>query len=431
MNKDKFIYFFIRTITYPLKFLPLKFIHILGNFLGLIGFYLLTNYRKKTLSNLSLASSLNLSRKEILKISKQSFQNLAINCLEYAKFYYCKDLSKYLRCQNPEIAEKVQKKGKGIIFLCSHQANWEVLFLDGTTRMKGVAIGKPIKNRYLYQWILKIREKNGGKIITPRNAVFEGFRALKKGHFIGIVGDQGMPDSGYSSFFLGRRAWTSTAPALLSYKTGCPIIFATTVRCFGYYKITYSNPIWPDLTKPMENEVVTIMDKAMLLMEESITKNPGQWLWQHNRWKQQSLGNLYRKFRQDCLLIILPTNEDQFVKFASHLSTIREIYKNDFITLLIPSNQTDCFSKIFDEVIFYQNSKQLLLDDLRFKLVFDFTQNPAVKKHYQKLSAIDVLDYTNLQNLAMQHLDDSNKNNITEVLKRALCRPGSIWTKNS
>ena len=431
MNKDKTIYFLIRIATYSLRFLPLKAIHILGNFLGLMGYYFLHNYRKRTFSNLSLASSLNLKREEIHKISKQSFQNLAINCLEYSKFYYCKNLSRYLRCENPEVAEKIQKEGKGIIFLCSHQANWEALFLDGTTRMKGIAIGKPIKNKFLYQWILKIREKNGGKIITPKNAVFEGFKALKRGHFIGIVGDQGSPSSGYCSQFLGKRAWTSTAPALLSYKTGCPIIFATTVRHFGYYKISYSDPIWPDLTKPMDGEVIAIMNKAMILMEESVKKHPGQWLWQHNRWKQQNLGNLYRKFRQDSLLIIMPHDQNLFHKFAPHLNTIREIYKNDFITLLIPENQSIHIREVFDEILLYQNSEQMLLNDLRFKLVFNFSQNPKIKKHYQKLSAIDVLDYTTLQNLAMEHLDESNKNNITEVLKRALCRPGSIWTKQN
>ena len=139
------------------------------------------------MSNLALASSLQLDDKQILEIAKQSFENLAINCLEFPRLEVEKNLASIIHCENPEVASQLYAKGHGIIFFCAHQANWEVLFLDGTTRMKGVAIGKSIKNKRLYQWIVSIRERNGGKIIAPHNAVREGFRALKKGAFLGIV----------------------------------------------------------------------------------------------------------------------------------------------------------------------------------------------------------------------------------------------------
>ena len=161
------------------------------------------------------------------------------------------DFSRVIQCENPETADELYRQGQGIIFFCGHLSNWEALFLDGTRRMRGIAIGKSIKNKRLYRWIVSIREKNGGKIIAPRNAVKEGLRVLRKGVFMGIVGDQGMPDSGYSFPFLGRRAWTTTAPALLAYKTHCPIIVATTRRVKGGYRIRYSDPIWPNLEESL------------------------------------------------------------------------------------------------------------------------------------------------------------------------------------
>lgn len=405
--------------------MPYSWLHRIGKWIGSIAFYFMREYRKRALSNLALANDLSLGSEELIYFAKKSFQNLAINCLEYPKLSKEKHLSRVIRCENPEVADAIYKEGKGIIFFCGHQSNWEVLFLDGTTRMNGVAIGRSIKNKRLYNWIVSIREKNGGKIIAPRNAMKEGFKALRKGVFMGIVGDQGMPDSGYSFPFLGRRAWTSTAPALLAYKTKCPIIFAGTRRVHGGYRIRYSDPIWPDLTKPMEQEVVRMMDKALTLLQESIKRSPGEWLWQHNRWKQQTTHNLYKRFRQDCICVILP--EKGFHDLLPHLQTLKEIYPLVFLFLLVPEKYRNIPLVETDEVIYYKEMQQTLLNDLRFKLIFNFTDYKQIHSHYENLSAFEILDLPLLKKLAEPHLP--KEHTLSDILKRALCKPGSIWQR--
>ncbi|NGX51367.1 MAG: Lipid A biosynthesis lauroyltransferase, partial [Chlamydiae bacterium] len=162
-------YLLIRIFTLPFAFLPFKLIHLIGRAIGNLAYTLHTRYRKRALSNLSLAGL-----HDIKKTAKASFQNLAITCLEYAKFARLKNTDKVLSCENPELAKKLIDRKQGIIFFCGHQANWELLFIEGTRRMPGVAIGRPIKNRRLYQWILSIREKFGGTIIPPKKALREG-----------------------------------------------------------------------------------------------------------------------------------------------------------------------------------------------------------------------------------------------------------------
>jgi KDO2-lipid IV(A) lauroyltransferase len=422
MDKEKWIYLLIRISTYPFSLLPYSWLHKMGALLGTLGFYCMRDYRKRALSNLALANDLALSQKELLHFAKKSFQNLAINCLEYPKLARETNFAKVIHCENPEIADEIYRKGKGIIFFCGHQSNWEVLFLDGTTRMHGIAIGKSIKNKPLYNWILSIREKNGGKIIAPRNALKEGLRALRKGHFIGIVGDQGMPDSGYSFPFLGRRAWTSTAPALLAYRTNSPIIFAATKRISSGYQIRYHEPIWPNLDQPVEQEVIRMMDQTLTLLQESIKHSPGEWLWQHNRWKQQTTHNLYKRFRQDCVCIILP--EVGFTEIAPHLTTLKEIYSLAFLFLLVPEKHRGSSLIEADEIIYYNQLEETLLPDLRFKLIFNFTTYQKIHAHYEKLSAFEILDLPTLKNLASQHLQPHHT--LSDIFKRALCRPGSI-----
>lgn len=411
---------------YPCGWMPYSWLHRIGKLIGSIAYYFMREYRKRALSNLALANDLALTNKQLYHFAKKSFQNLAINCLEYPRFARETDFSHVIRCENPEIATAITSQGKGVIFFCGHQSNWEALFLDGTTRMNGIAIGKAIKNKPLYNWIVSIREKNGGKIIAPRNAVKEGFRALKKGSFIGIVGDQGMPDSGYSFPFLGRRAWTSTAPALLAFKTNCPIIFAATRRVKGGYRIRYHDPIWPDLTQPVEQEVIRMMNQALTLLQESIKQAPGEWLWQHNRWKQQTTHNLYKRFRQDCISIILP--EVGFEELLPHLPTLKEIYPLAFLFLLVPEKYRPISLIEADETIYYQSLDQTLLNDLRFKLIFNFTDYKPIHDHYESLSAFEVLDVATLKELAREHLQPHH--NLSDIFKRALCRPGSLWHIN-
>ncbi|MGD2169253.1 MAG: hypothetical protein PVI40_03320 [Chlamydiota bacterium] len=410
-KKDYLAYFFIRSVTFPLSFLPLKVLHFMGKIVGSISFFLLAKYRKRALSNLALAKDLNLGNASIKKYAKQSFQNLAINCLEYAKFDRAKDLSKYIRCNNPETAYRLYNKKQGIIFFCGHLANWETLFLDGNINMKGVAIGKPIKNKFLYRWILKIREKNGGKIVCPKNALKEGLRALKQGKFMGIVGDQAMPESAYIFPFLGRPAFNSTAPALLSYKTKSPIIVATTLRKKGFYEITYSDPIYPQLDNSLDFEVKRMMDKALKILEKKVLEAPGQWLWQHNRWKQQTPKTVFKEYRHDCLLVIIEENYD-----AEALKTIRAIYQKEYLVIMLPvSLNKDLFSYV-DEILTYTSKKQMLRDDYRFKLVINFTSYTLARKYYLRKSAIAFLSLDDF-------VKNSKKQNLSNAIIQKLCRP--------
>lgn len=426
MNRYKLFYYFIRAITAPFSILPYRAIHLIGNILGLLAFRVMREYRKRALSNLSLANELNLSKKELFSVAKSSFQNLAINVLEYPKLAREKNLEKIIICKNPEIANKIYKKERGIIFFCGHQSNWEVLFLDGNLRMSGIAIGKPIKNKRLYKWIVSIREKTGGKIITPKNAIKEGLKGLKKGKFVGVVGDQGMPCSNYSFPFLGRRAWTSTYPALLSYRTNSPIIVATTNRKRGKYYITYSDPIWPDTENSVEKEVKNLMDRSLTILQESIKKDPGQWLWQHNRWKQQTPRVVRKEFRYDSIAIILPEDPKKFYKFLKHLPTIKTIYPRDFIFLFIPKIYKD--QKIIDvhEKVEYENIKETMVEDYRFKLIYNFTSSNKIKRYYKRLSVFSIFNEEDLKKRAWEEFPKKKFSDFSQILISAICHKNVI-----
>ncbi len=419
-------YILFRIFLFPIQFLPLLWIHKMGNVLGKLMFYLSTKFRKRVMSNLSLATDLSFSDKAKKQIAIESFQNLCITLLEYGKFKKIKDISKVAICENPEKADEIYRQNKGLIFFCGHQSNWEVLFLEGSSRMKGVAIGRPIKNKYLYSYIQKIREQFNGDIFSPKEGIKKGLKALKEGKFFGIVGDQGMPESSFTSNFLGRKAYTSPVPALLACKRNCPLLVATTRREKGRYIIHYSDPIYPDSNLSLEENTQTMMEKALTTFGKSVVKNPGNWLWQHNRWKQETPKNVFYKFRYDSILITIP--EHGYEKILSLLSTFREIYPKAFISVYCHENIAPKINLDNIEVLPYQNLDNPIID-YRFKLVFDFSNETHLKKHFLNLSAFSVLNQKDLKKLAKDHLTSGD--DLSMVIKKAICRPNTLWSPHA
>ncbi|MEC8306881.1 MAG: lysophospholipid acyltransferase family protein [Chlamydiota bacterium] len=279
--------FFFRCMTWSLNLLSWNSLHRLGHFLGGLIYHAYPPFRRRILNNLQKAQGLISPPHSLHMIAKASLQHIAITCLEYAKLAKWKPRGERAKCRNPEVAEALLNKGQGVIFFCGHQSNWEWLFLEGTLRMQGITSGKPSHIPFLDQWIVNIRERFGGQVISQHRLIKEGIRALKSGKFVGIVGDQHTPNSRFSAPFLGQRMPLSRTPAYLAYVTGAPIIVATIKReqhrrQIGY-AIEYSPPIWPQASEPQDQEIERMMLAALRPLETSILNNPSQWLWLQNR----------------------------------------------------------------------------------------------------------------------------------------------------
>lgn len=396
------VFIALRVFLFPFSLLSPSSLGKVAKALTPLIFTLHTSFRKRALSNLATACNLNLDYPSILRIAKESLTNLIIVALEYGKLSKVNPIENLARCVNPEIAYPYIEKDRGVIFFCAHQANWELLFLEGTKRMRGMAIGRPQKNLYLYQWILKIRQRFGGKIIPPKEAYKESMRALKAGIFVGIVGDQGMPDSPFSSSFLGRNAYTSPLPALLAYRASVPLFFATTHReDSGRYSITYEGPFHPNKDNPMDVEVPRLMKILLNALENSLKRYPSEWLWQHNRWKQKLPGVVAKRFRHDTIAILLPEDKEEALKLSKELSIFRIIYPMEWIQVFSPIPLPN---SIGNQMIPFSSLQELFRPWYEPKLVFNFTQEKKLKNHFLKYSAFEVFNWQDLSDLAKTKL---------------------------
>ncbi|MFT4554170.1 MAG: KDO2-lipid IV(A) lauroyltransferase [Chlamydiales bacterium] len=413
----------VKIAGYPISLMSYSMIHKLGCALGSAAFYLDSYHRKRTMNNLAIAQDLNLDEDEMRNVAIKSFQSFSITFLEYFRLSKSKDkLEEIVVCENPEIFEEAKMHGKGVIFMSGHQANWECALLDITAHIDGVAVGKPIKNPYLYDWVCSIREMNGSKVINPKKAISSGIRELEKGHFVGMACDQALPESSYNHLFLGVRAWSSSSPALLSYKTGAPLVVITLRRHKGKYYIRYSPLMWPDSTKPLRPEITRMMDHAFQILEASVKETPEQYFWQHNRWKQVGINHVHRKYRHDFILIVLPKGKNKYDEVISHLEVLQEIYPRGFFTFMLPEGASYTLP-IKDAKIFrYCHKDEILVRDWRYQMVVDFTNDKAIRRHFKKLGAFHVFTQNDFEKMASSHPNYKNDLNLGELMACALVK---------
>ncbi|MCH9625872.1 MAG: Lipid A biosynthesis lauroyltransferase [Chlamydiales bacterium] len=408
------VYLVFRTFGFFISQLPYSAIHFLGKITGRAAYYIHRPFRKKALANLAIAYGATKTEKEREIIAKRSFESLMITLLEFFRFKKSHGkLSEIVTLHENPAVEDILNRGQGVVFLSGHQANWEIPFLALTNRYAGVAIGRPIKNKYLYKWVLAVREMNGGKIVMPKNAIRSGLKALKTGAFLGIVGDQAYPESPYSYPLFGTRAWTASTPALIAYKTNSPLVFGSTKRVNNHYIVQGSAPIWPNLEAPLKEEVPRMMDLAMQRLESSIDQTPEQWMWVHDRWKQQGIDHVKRKYRYGFILITLPKNPQKFLEI---LPLFRAIYTRSFLTFLVPEGieitLKDC------EIITYKQPSDLFIRDYRYQLVLDFYDSKKLRRHFLKLGAFKALHLKNMR----------PHKNLSETIKHKLVKSECLTT---
>jgi KDO2-lipid IV(A) lauroyltransferase len=87
---------------------------------------------------------------------------------------------------------------------------------------------------------------------------------------------------GTKSKFFNENAFTTTIPAQFVKKFKCKVVPIYIERIEGIkFRLTVNSPV--NFLKDEKIETITLMLNSLL--EKMILKNPGQWIWSHNRWK--------------------------------------------------------------------------------------------------------------------------------------------------
>lgn len=282
-------YLGLKALINALALLPEKLIVKCGEFMGRLLTKIMPNRYKRSVADIQKAFP-NKSDKECNQIARESWANVGRIVAEFAKatkFSKEKILKKF-RFVNCDQFFKANAEGKGAILMLGHFANWETLGFATAVKAKKMAfVAYPQNNKYVNDYVAKLRGLFGSTMISSHNPFFSAFRALKRGSLIAILADQSVGASKLYMDFLNRPAEVSPLPAVLSLKTGLPVYHITVYREGGQIVAKSSAPIYPP-NLPYSTEVLYDFTKALKKgLEDDILKHPADWLWAHNRWKRE------------------------------------------------------------------------------------------------------------------------------------------------
>jgi KDO2-lipid IV(A) lauroyltransferase len=246
--------------------------------------FLIAASREKSIMSLNLAYlNKNIDEK---KLFNSILKNLSFNFVEFIKFAFLpfSMVKNNVEVEGEEFLKRAYKKGKGVILLTAHIGNWE--FLGTYFGKKGYPLNAIYRKpgSELYDKIIrKIRRLNRVKLIENRNAVGDGFKAIRKGEILIILADQKSQDESVKIDFLGKEAPTPKGPAIFGIKTGAEILTAFVIRKKGGFVIKIKNLDYDKDGKIKEkiNSILINMNKAY---SDIIRKYPSQWVWFHDRW---------------------------------------------------------------------------------------------------------------------------------------------------
>jgi KDO2-lipid IV(A) lauroyltransferase len=228
----------------------------------------------------------NLSKIEIKTITKKMWGNYGKILAEYVfiKNYKKSTLKKKIRVEGQEILENIKKDGKPVIFVSGHFNNFELMAMHiEDSGIELAAIYRPLNNKFLNYIMENIRKK-----YICKNQIKKGISGTKKilsffkqNTSIALMIDQRVSE-GIKSNFFNKKAYTTTIPAQFVKKFNCKIVPIYIERKKDH---TFKLIIYKPIQFKNEDTIDSITQQLNIILEKMILRNPGQWIWSHNRWK--------------------------------------------------------------------------------------------------------------------------------------------------
>jgi Kdo2-lipid IVA lauroyltransferase/acyltransferase len=225
------------------------------------------------------------------KITKEMWCNFGRTFSEYMCLKdFRKNSNNHIQVNGEEILNIIKLTKKPTVFVSGHFANFELMAMELDRRNLNIAaIYRPLNNIFLNPLMEYLRKKYICKNQIPKklpgknkSGTRELFKAIHKKTNIAVMVDQSITQGMKINFF-DELAYTTLIPSQLVLKYDYQIVPISIQRV---HKYNFIMDILPPLIidKKNDNELI-IGEKINKQIEKMILKNPGQWIWTHNRWK--------------------------------------------------------------------------------------------------------------------------------------------------
>lgn len=280
------------SLIIPIRCLPPDALIPIAKWLGSAVFHLIRKYRERVIQNLTLAFGKEKDAAEIARLAKEVFLNFSLTPLE-SIYAYINPFERFLlkiEISGEEYLRSALAGNKGVIALGIHLGPFTLV--GARLSLAG------------YRFNLMYNEGNYPKLwkrfgdyqrrlgqnpfpLKPVTASLKkSLNSLRRNEILYLIADEQQRRGGIPTPFFGQLAFTPPGPAILSLKTGAPILPMYIVRERRVLRrLIISPPVTIDRTSDLEKDIETLTVKFTRVIEDTVRQYPGQWSWLNRRWK--------------------------------------------------------------------------------------------------------------------------------------------------
>jgi KDO2-lipid IV(A) lauroyltransferase len=222
-------------------------------------------------------------------LARQSVDNLARLLAIYPRISSMTDadMEKTVEIEGFEHIREAFRRGKGMITFTAHYGCWELMAIYVTRLYPKIAmVVRPLDNPRLDALASAVRGSGGGGVIDSKKVFKEGLRLLRANGILGVLIDQNFYKGGVFVNFFGRPAATNTLVPTLARRTGCAVLPMHNIWKGDKIRIICEPPVTLSGNPDSAEAVTEDTQKLTFIVEGWIRRDPGQWMWLHNRWKR-------------------------------------------------------------------------------------------------------------------------------------------------
>jgi KDO2-lipid IV(A) lauroyltransferase len=255
-----------------------------GGSLGVLVFHL--GVRRRVASG-CLHTAMGLTGARRRAIIRRSYASIGASFVELWSIGGVDGGERHLTTANPTWLKAVLARHPGCVFLTPHLGNWD-LGAHGLARLtpKLLAYAKAQHNPAVDAAANRQRARAGITVLlthhNDRTTAIQVLRALRSGTPVGLIADQGPSSTeGVRAVFMGVETYCHAGPGFFAKRTAAPIIPGLCVRRrAGEFVLVVGRPLAADA-----GDEAALVQAAMDLLGAMIAAVPGQYFWQHRRFK--------------------------------------------------------------------------------------------------------------------------------------------------
>ena len=272
--------------------LPFSVLYLISDFFFVVTYHLVRYRRKMVQKNLK-NSFPEKTAEEIAAIEKKFYRNLCDYAVEMLKLITIskEELAKRMTFEKPELLETFARNNQSILFLASHQFNWEWMLVSASISFPFDIdfVYQAVQSKFFEKFSLESRTRFGAYPIVRQDVARELVKRKNILRGVATVADQYpgyKKDKKYATTFLNQDTVFFLGTNSMAILSQYPVLYYAPKKVKRGYYVASPYVIG---VPPYDKNSTDVMENYVRQVEKVIQDDPAGWLWSHNRWKKRHI----------------------------------------------------------------------------------------------------------------------------------------------